>query len=171
MSKNYEPIELIIPKHGSVSSKRIPPSKIESYKGIIDVVFGFEADGKNFGQFYFDVKYSNFEKPYEQPRSYDLGFIIPGDCTVNISLMHSDSWRWPEVTNGMTTKGKFPQSLFRAYDYNAEKKAISFNVKMAPEPHKKYYFYLNVEIAQPKGDEKWRLISIDPWLDNPRPNG
>jgi len=170
MTKKHEHIQADIPKHRPVSRLPFPLPKIESYKGVIDVDFGYESVKEGFGQFYFDIIYSNFEKEYPSTRSYDLGFTIPENCTVNISLSKKLDWRWPPVTDGMTSKGRFPRSLIRDYtEVQKENGVISFKVKKDGGNPKKYYFYLNVEMAQPKGDEKWRPISIDPWLENPRP--
>lgn len=171
MTKTRDRVKLGVPKHRPISRLPFPLPKIDSYKGIIDVDFGYESAKEGFGQFYFDVVYSNFEKEYPPERSYDLGFTIPENCTVNISLSKKSEWRWPPSTDGMTSKGRFPRSLIR--DYTEVKKAtdvISFKVKKDGGKPKKYYFYLNVEMAQSKGDEKWRPISIDPWLENPRPS-
>ena len=159
-----------IPNHHPISTRPVMIDKLSSYSGIINVKFGYETDSDRFGQFYFDVEYCNFEKEYPNHRSYDLGFTIPGNCTVNISLSEKPGWRWPLITSGMTSKEKFPKSLFR--DYTESRKddgIISFKVKKDNGKSQKYYFYLNVEIEQSKGDEPWRPVSIDPWLQNPRP--
>lgn len=171
MTKKYNQIQINIPKHRPISRSPFPLGKQDSYKGIIDVEFGYDPSAEEFGQFYFDVVYSGFGKENDgKERNYDLGFNIPGNCTVNISLSEKIKWRWPLITDGMTSKGKFPRSLFRDYtEVKKENGVISFKVKKDGGRPKKYYFYLNVEMEQMKGDEKWRPISIDPWLENPRP--
>jgi hypothetical protein len=170
MTKKYERIQFNVPKHRPISRLPIPIPKIESYKGVISIEFNYESTQEGFGQFYFHVTYSYFEKEYPEEKNYDLGFTIPENCIVNISLSKKVKWRWPPITDGMTSKGKFPQSLFRDYtEVDKENGIISFKVKKDGGKPKKYYFYLNVEMAQTKGDEKWRPVSIDPWLENPRP--
>ena len=169
MKKLHKTVQNDVPRHRQISRLPVPIEKLESYKGIIDVDFGYEANSEGFGQFYFDIVYRNFECKYSKERNYDLGFTIPANCTVNISLSKDVQWRWPPVTDGMTSKGKFPSSLFRDYNESMKENGIiSFKVKKDGGNPKKYYFYLNVEMKQTRGDEKWRPISIDPWLENPR---
>ena len=170
MTKKHDRIQTDIPKHRPVSRLPVPIGKLELYKAEINVEFGYEPKSNNFGQFYFRVAYSGFDCKYPDEINYDLGFTIPGNCTVNMSLSKEIEWRWPPVTDGMTSKGKFPGSLFRGYT-EAEKNngVISFKVKKDGGSPKKYYFYLNVEMKQAKGKEEWRPVSIDPWLENPRP--
>jgi hypothetical protein len=136
----------------------------------INVVAVYKPTCFGFGQFYFDVEFCNFEKKIPPSRNADLKFGIPADCTVTIFLKNSKIWRWSDEFYAVTLKEKESVTFYRRYEYSKEGQIVSFKAKKRDGYKEDHYFTMNIEVFQKRSEKQWLPLSIDPWVENPRPN-
>jgi hypothetical protein len=136
----------------------------------INVTLIYKSICFKFCQFYFDLEFCNFEKKIPPMRNADLRFGIPADCTVTIFLKNSNIWRWSEEFYAITLKDKNSMEFYKKYEFNNKDQTVSFKAKKRDGAQEDDYFTMNIEVFQKRSKKQWLPISIDPWVENPRPN-
>jgi hypothetical protein len=135
----------------------------------INVIAVYKPTCFNFGQFYFDLEFCNFAKKIPPTRNSDLKFGIPADCTVTIFLKNSKIWRWSEEFYAITLKDKDSMEFYKKYEFSNRDQSVSFKAKKRGGNQEDDYFTMNIEVFQKRSKKQWLPLSIDPWVENPRP--
>ncbi len=133
----------------------------------INVIAIYKPGCFGFGQFYFDIEFCNFNEKIPSMRSADLKFGIPDDCTVTIFLKNPNIWRWSDDFYAVTLKESV--EFYKRYLYNKQDQTVSFKAKKRDGDQEDHYFTMNIDIFQKRSKKQWLPLSIDPWVENPRP--